>query len=156
MVALLILFLLRSGFSCAVQVLGCFGLRQGASGVLVLNALYGLCLARYQVGRLRQHLVTFVQLSHVQIGVNMKRRNEDTKAVTGIQLQVLRFWHLLAFRFNRSSPGHCSCLAVGGGRQGVVVSWHGQLAQLSECWIFSENFFQVGLLTSSRNCRTCT
>jgi hypothetical protein len=122
----------------------------------VLNALYGLCLARYQVGRLRQHLVTFVQLSHVQIGVNMKRRNEDTKAVTGIQLQVLRFWYLLAFRFNRSSPGHCSCLAVGGGRQGVVVSWHGQLAQLSECWIFSENFFQVGLLTSSRNCRTCT
>lgn len=26
------------------EVLGCFGLRQGASGVLVLNALYGLCL----------------------------------------------------------------------------------------------------------------
>ena len=42
-------------FLCAVQVLGCFGLRQGASGVLVLNALYGLCLARYQAGRLRQH-----------------------------------------------------------------------------------------------------
>lgn len=28
----------------ATHVLGCFGLRQGASGVLVLNALYGLCL----------------------------------------------------------------------------------------------------------------
>mmetsp|Transcript_51980 Transcript_51980/g.116622 ORF Transcript_51980/g.116622 Transcript_51980/m.116622 type:complete len:354 (+) Transcript_51980:63-1124(+) len=28
----------------ATHVLGCFGLRQGAGGVLVLNALYGLCL----------------------------------------------------------------------------------------------------------------
>lgn len=58
MVALFILFLLRSGPSLCVQVLGCFGLRQGASGVLVFNALYGLCLARYQAGRVRQLLVT--------------------------------------------------------------------------------------------------